>query len=202
MEIERYGRVGAFLLALLLAGCGTPRNYVVLLDQPDGSPSAVTLTTGGGSAMIDRPGQAVGANGAADEPSRSFRPSPADLRETFSAALAAQPQPPFTFVLYFNLDATELTEESRRRLPEILDMVRQRPAPEAVVVGHTDNLGTSDYNYQLGLRRARVVRDRLVAAGLDPAVVEVASHGANNPMMRNRPATGQPSNRRVEVTVR
>lgn len=202
MGADRVVRAGALLLALLLAGCGTPRNYVVLLEQPDGSPSAVTLTTKGGSETIDRPGQAVGADAASDEPGRPFRPSPAALRETFGAALAAQPQRPFTFVLYFNLDTTELTFESRQRLPEILDQVRRRPAPEAVVIGHTDNLGTPDYNYELGLRRARAVRDRLVAIGVDPAVIEVASHGANNPLLRNRPATGQPSNRRVEVTVR
>jgi outer membrane protein OmpA-like peptidoglycan-associated protein len=71
-----------------------------------------------------------------------------------------------------------------------------------VVVGHTDNLGPPEYNYELGLKRAAVVRDQLVAIGVDPAVIEVTSHGANNPLLRNRPNAGQPSNRRVEVTVR
>jgi outer membrane protein OmpA-like peptidoglycan-associated protein len=199
---RRLGAAALLLVPLLLAGCGTPRNYVVLLAQPDGSPSAVTLTNAGGSATIDRPGEAVGVDGAAAAPGEPFRPGAEELRQTFGAALAAQPQPPFTFVLYFNLDATELTPESRRRLPEILDQVRRRPAPEAVVVGHTDNLGPPEYNYELGLKRATVVRDQLVAIGVDPAVIEVTSHGANNPLLRNRPNTGQPSNRRVEVTVR
>lgn len=199
---RRLAAAALLLVPLLLVGCGTPRNYVVLLEQPDGSPSAVTLTNAGGSAAIDRPGEAVGADGAASGPGRPFHPSPESLKRIFGAALAAQPLPPFTFVLYFNLDATELTPESRRRLPEILEQVRRRPAPEAVVVGHTDNLGPPEYNYELGLKRAAAVRDQLVATGVDPAVIEVTSHGANNPLLRNRPTTGQPSNRRVEVTVR
>jgi outer membrane protein OmpA-like peptidoglycan-associated protein len=202
MATERRRVAGALLLALLLAGCGAPRNYVVLLDQPDGSPSAVTLTTARGSATLDEPGTAVGVDGAGSEPGRTFRPEAGELDRTFGAALSAQPLPPLTFVLYFNLDATELTAESRRRLPEVLEQVRRRPAPEAAIVGHTDDLGTPEYNYRLGLRRAEMVRDRLVAIGVDPKVIEVASHGANDPIFRNRPAAGQPSNRRVEVTVR
>src|SRR5919197_1290569 len=151
----------------------------------------------GGSATLDRPGQAVGVDDARSAPGRPFRPSPAELRETFGAALAAQPQPPFTFILYYNFDTTELTAESKRRLPEILALVRQRPAPEAVVIGHTDRLGEPEYNYQLGLRRAQVVRDQLVAIGVDPAVIEVASHGANNPIVSGRRgAAGEAGNRR------
>jgi outer membrane protein OmpA-like peptidoglycan-associated protein len=196
------GAAAPLLVALLLAGCGTPRNYVVLLEQPDGGSSAVTLTNAGGRTTIGRPGEAVGVDGAASAPGEPFRPSAEELRQTFGAALAAQPQPPFTFVLYFNLDTAELTAESRRRLREILEQVRRRPAPEAVVVGHTDNLGPPEYNYELGLKRAALVRDQLVAIGVDPAVIEVTSHGANNPLLRNRPNAGQPSNRRVEVTVR
>jgi outer membrane protein OmpA-like peptidoglycan-associated protein len=198
---RRLLRGAAPLLALALAACGTPRNYVVLLEQPDGSPSAVTLTTERGSATIDKPGEAVGASAADAEPGRTFHPSDADLRQTFGAALAAQPEPPFTFVLYFNFDSTDLTPESKRRLPEILASVRRRTAPEAVVIGHTDNAGPPEYNYELGLKRAEFVRDRLVAIGVDPKVIEVASHGANNPLVQGR-GVSQAPNRRVEVTVR
>ena len=46
------------------------------------------------------------------------------------------------------------------------------------------------------------MRDLLVAAGLDAALVEVASHGESNPLVPTPDNTAEARNRRVEVTVR
>jgi outer membrane protein OmpA-like peptidoglycan-associated protein len=189
--------------AALLAGCGTPPNYVVLLDTPDGRPSAVTLTTGAGQpATLDKPGTAVGVSGPGRAPGGTFTPEQAEIQRTFGAALAAQPAQPVTFTLYFKFNAAELTEDSQRRLPEILALFRDRPAPEAVVTGHTDAVGDTLYNFDLARKRAEIVRDLLVKQGLDAQRVEVVSFGASNPAVPARPGVPAPQNRRVEVTVR
>ena len=74
--------------------------------------------------------------------------------------------------------------------------------PEVTVVGHTDTMGSPQANIQLGLKRASTVRSILVDAGLDPALVEVTSHGEADLLMRTPDRTPEPHNRRVEISVR
>jgi outer membrane protein OmpA-like peptidoglycan-associated protein len=105
-------------------------------------------------------------------------------------------------LLYFVLDTPNLVPASRAELPKLLELIRQRPAPEVVIVGHTDRSGDDQrYNYELGLRRANAVRREVEAIGVPPDLITVTSHGGNNPLVpTTRPY--EPRNRRVEVTVR
>ncbi len=87
-------------------------------------------------------------------------------------------------------------------MPEILATVQARPVPEVSIVGHTDTTGAPPTNVDLGMRRAALIRDLLVGAGLDVRLVDVASHGETNPVVRTPDNTAEARNRRVEVTVR
>ena len=87
-------------------------------------------------------------------------------------------------------------------MPEILATVRTRPVPEVSVVGHTDTTGAAATNVELGMRRATLIRDLLVGAGLDTRLIDVASHGETNPVVATADNTAEARNRRVEVTVR
>ena len=58
--------------------------------------------------------------------------------------------------------------------------------PDVIAVGHTDTSGNATSNFELGLRRATIVRSLLVADGLTPALIEVTSHGESNPLVRDR----------------
>lgn len=76
--------------------------------------------------------------------------------------------------------------------------------PEGVgvlITGHTDALGTSQYNLQLGLRRARFVADHLSDAGVERARLSVVSKGESEPIASNDTVVGRAKNRRVEVRV-
>jgi outer membrane protein OmpA-like peptidoglycan-associated protein len=86
-------------------------------------------------------------------------------------------------------------------MPEILNAVRERPFPDVTAIGHTDTTGTAAANYQLGLRRAEIVRGLLVAAGLDARAIEVASHGEADPLIPTAAQTNEPRNRRVEIQI-
>jgi outer membrane protein OmpA-like peptidoglycan-associated protein len=71
-----------------------------------------------------------------------------------------------------------------------------------VVAGYTDNVGTEDYNYQLGQRRAEGVAGYLVGKeGVDPTQLRVVSYGAGKPVADNSTSRGRRSNRRVEILV-
>jgi peptidoglycan-associated lipoprotein len=194
-------RVVALGALIALAACGTPDNYVVLLDNADGHASTLTLSNPSGSSTLAAPGQAVGGRSG----KRAPKPLELDgnhLAATFGQAIAAAPAPPLVFVLNFQFDSTDLTPDSRRKLPEILDIIRRRPAPDVAIVGHTDRSGPTPSNYALGLRRAQAIRQTIAASGVDPQVIEVASQGESDPAVPTPPGTFEPRNRRVEVTIR
>jgi outer membrane protein OmpA-like peptidoglycan-associated protein len=199
-------RISFFAIALLLALLGAcaqrPANYVVLLDNADGHASSLTLSNAGGHATIDQPRQAIGTDSARRGPGDVFTLADDEIRRVFGQAIDKAPPPPLTFTLFFKFDLTELTDESRQLLGAVVAAVVPRPAPEVSIVGHTDAAGTADFNYQLGLRRAEVVRRALLDAGVEPRLIEVSSHGANNPAVPTRPGATEPRNRRVEVIVR
>jgi outer membrane protein OmpA-like peptidoglycan-associated protein len=69
------------------------------------------------------------------------------------------------------------------------------------VIGHTDTIGTRDYNYQLSLRRARKVADLLASHGVDRNMLDIESHGEDNLLVKTGDQVREPRNRRVEITV-
>ena len=128
--------------------------------------------------------------------------SEADVTRLFGAALAALPPEPRHFTLYFMFESDTLTNESSQKVPEILAAVNRLAVPEVVVVGHTDTLGDANANIALGLKRAKTVRSVLVDAGIAPALIEVASHGEADQLVKTRNNRAEPRNRRVEISVR
>ena len=69
------------------------------------------------------------------------------------------------------------------------------------VVGHTDSVGTEEYNQQLSLRRANAVKDYMVSEGIDPGIIDVKGMGEAEPVASNDTAEGRTENRRVEISV-
>src|SRR3546814_13613767 len=106
--------------------------------------------------------------------------------------------PPRSFLFYFLFDSDKLTEQSRAQLPAILDSIRRFPAPEVGVVGHTDRVGPAAVNTRLALERAEAIHDVLIAEGIEPALLEVTSHGAANPVLPTADDVPEPRNRRSE----
>jgi outer membrane protein OmpA-like peptidoglycan-associated protein len=192
-------RILAIALLLGLAACAGG-DRIVLLPNEDGAPSTITVTNSGGSAVIDKPngGVAVARPSSAPEP---LSLSETEINKDWADALALQPPRPVVIRLYFVLDTTEMTPDSQARLPRLLDLIRQRPAPEVVISGHTDRSGDPKYNEELGLRRAEAVRRAIESIGVPPDLITVTSYGAGDPLVRtSRPY--EPRNRRVEITVR
>jgi outer membrane protein OmpA-like peptidoglycan-associated protein len=196
-------------LLLMAAGCARarpappgPREMVVLAPDPDSQDVGVlSVGTPDGVVTLDRPYLAT-TLAPGSPPSAPAVLPPDDVQRLFGDALAALPPPARRFLLYFATGDDTLTAESRAQVPEILATVRDRPVPDVSIIGHTDTTGAAAANVDLGLRRAALIRDLLVGAGLDIGGVEVASHGETNPVVRTPDNTAEARNRRVEVTVR
>ncbi len=200
-----------FLAALLLcAACASapppsppppPRSVVILLPEDQGKSGTIVVSGAGTERVLAEPMQAVRiAPGSA--PGEPFVMPEADVKALVGPAMAALPHAPVQFILYFERDSSALTAESAGRLREIVAAIRERASVDVSVVGHADTLGDRRYNDQLSLKRARAVAELLVAAGVNGSILEIASHGKDNPLVPTGDQVAEPRNRRVEVTVR
>jgi outer membrane protein OmpA-like peptidoglycan-associated protein len=192
----------AALALLLLVGCAKPMRddlYVLMPDQ-EGKTGVLAVESGGQQAVLDRPY----ASARVAEPGR-VQPgtvSEQEARQAFGAALGAQPARPASFILYFLEGRDELTPDSRAVLTRILDEIARRPAPEIVVIGHTDRVGAVPFNDALSLRRAERVRDELVNVGIAADRILVAGRGEREPLVPTADEVAEARNRRVEINVR
>ncbi|HUM16286.1 MAG TPA: OmpA family protein, partial [Candidatus Nitrosotalea sp.] len=192
----------AALAVLLLSGCAKParNDLYVLMPGQDGKTGALSVESGGQQAVLDQPYAAARVK----EPGR-VEPGTVteqEARQAFGAALAAQPGRPESFLLYFLEGRDELTPESKQIVGRIIDEIAKRPAPEIIVIGHTDRVGTVAYNDTLSLRRAERVRDELVKAGVAADRIRVAGRGEREPLVPTADEVPEPRNRRVEINVR
>jgi outer membrane protein OmpA-like peptidoglycan-associated protein len=196
-------------LAVLQAGCAMRESRranagsttVVLLTDDDGTTGAARVSSAQGAVDLTKARETADiASGRSSSPTRIM--GDPEVQQRFGDALSALPLPALRIVLRFQFDSDDLTEESRAAVPALVRQVRERPSPEVVVIGHTDTVGTSDLNQQLGQRRADSVRRILVDAGVSPDLIEARSHGEADPVVRTGDETSQPANRRVEITLR
>ena len=84
-------------------------------------------------------------------------------------------------VIYFAFDSSELDEASRSKLNENADWLKQDPARTLTIEGHTDEVGTPEYNLGLGERRARATKDYLVRLGIQEKRVSIITYGEERP---------------------
>jgi outer membrane protein OmpA-like peptidoglycan-associated protein len=128
--------------------------------------------------------------------------SPDDVDRIFGDALSALPPPPQRFTLFFRFESDALTDQSQALIPQILAAVKKHVVQDVVVIGHTDTMGTQQANYALGLKRAMMIRNILVEAGLQGSTIDVTSVGELDPVVKTADETPEPRNRRVEIAVR
>jgi outer membrane protein OmpA-like peptidoglycan-associated protein len=171
-------------------------------------PDAETGTTGRarvsneyGAVDLALPGDATQTT-PDSRPGAVQRLSDADISAQFDEAFAALPPAPRQFTLRFRFESDELTPDSQALVAEILKTAKAYSVPEVVVVGHTDTMGDARANVALGLKRANSVRSLLVAAGIDPTIIEVSSHGETDPLVKTPDNRAEPRNRRVGIVVR
>ena len=170
-------------------------------DPESGEVGRLTVsTTAGQVELAERHASTRVAAGRA--PASPVTLSEADIQQLFGPALAVQPPPAVHFLLYFELGGDTLTPESKTQLPAVLAAVRGRVAPDVSVVGHTDTIGATRRNVALGLERASLIREELLQTGLDPALIDVASHGESDLLVPTPDNVEESRNRRVEVVVR
>lgn len=104
--------------------------------------------------------------------------------------------------ILFAFDSDSVRPDLRRDLAVLADSLDRYGDTVVDVVGHTDNVGTASYNYDLSTRRARAVARELEFEGVSPRRIRTIGRGADDPVASNRSASGRAQNRRVEIIIR
>jgi len=184
---------------LLLAGCSTSREYYGI----SGDKGSMTVTsrnsTKPSSTTLDANTPVVMHDG---DKTRAADINADQLRGKFTKALEAQPLPPKRFTLYFIEGSDTLTAGSKAAVTAIFEEIKQRPAPDLIVVGHTDRVGTVAANDQLAARRVNTMREQLIKLGVDPENIQASGRGERDPLVPTADEVEEPRNRRVEILVR
>jgi hypothetical protein len=103
--------------------------------------------------------------------------------------------------IYFDSGSAVLLEESEPMLNEVAAAVKASPEAVLTIEGHTDNIGSSEYNQKLSEARANAVRDALVSRyGIAAGKLTAKGYGLIRPIETNATVQGRARNRRVELS--
>jgi OmpA-OmpF porin, OOP family len=125
--------------------------------------------------------------------------------DLYYSPLVKNPQGGDTIALYFEFDEDEINPRTQRQLEIVAQILRTDSGKKLTLSGHTDSLGTDQYNNELSARRAAVVRDFLAKAGVAPEQIVTVAKGASQPRRPNVTETGDDdpegrrANRRTEI---
>lgn len=103
--------------------------------------------------------------------------------------------------ILFKFDQDKLKPELHHSIADVAQQLLAVKILQLRVEGHTDNVGTREYNRDLSLRRANTVADVLVAEGFSATDVEIRGSGMDQPIADNATDQGRAENRRVEIIV-
>jgi len=125
--------------------------------------------------------------------------------DVYYSPLVKNPAGGETLALYFGFDEDSMSARTRRQLEIVASMLKSDAAKKITLSGHTDALGTKEYNDELSSDRAVVVRDFLAEAGVSAEQIITIAKGASQPRRPNVTETGEDNpegrraNRRTEI---
>lgn len=101
----------------------------------------------------------------------------------------------------FDFNQSTLKPGAREKLAKVAGILGSHPGLKIEIEGHTDSIGSDDYNQRLSERRAQSVSAYLTQQGVREAIVGTVGYGESRPVATNGTAAGRQQNRRVEIVV-
>lgn len=130
------------------------------------------------------------------------QPQPAQKEEpkppvVLTAPVGAKQVEPAT--VFFDFDKSDLKAEATATLDALAAKAQGKKVEVMIVVGHTDSVGTPEYNQKLSVRRAESVKSYLISKGIDKDCIYSEGKGKEAPARSNESVEGRAKNRRAEV---
>ena len=104
-------------------------------------------------------------------------------------------------VIYFDLDESNLADESRSALEAKAPVLLRHPSMRIRITGHADERGSDEYNLALGLRRAAEAKRYLAALGITEDRIEIVTLGEERPAVQGHSEEAWALNRRAEFEI-
>jgi OOP family OmpA-OmpF porin len=101
----------------------------------------------------------------------------------------------------FDFNKANIRADAAGILREAASILKENPSLQVSVEGHTDAIGSEQYNLKLSLRRATAVKQYLVKEGVPDSRLSVRGFGKTQPVASNDTEDGRAQNRRVELKV-
>ncbi|MBU2645071.1 OmpA family protein [bacterium] len=185
----------------LLLACSAPTTTVVLLPDADGKTGAVVVKSQMAEVELTKPYTYVAVSD--DKAVIEVKPAnKATIEQDSDLLFKAEPEKPVHFILYFESDSTELTAQSLKLIPQILQKLKERENAEINIIGHTDTKGSAKHNIALSLQRARAVEKLFRSQEKDLQQIYVQSFGEKDPLIPTGDNVSEERNRRVEIMIR
>ena len=102
---------------------------------------------------------------------------------------------------FFDFDKAILKPEAKVKLDDMAAKLKDVNLEVIVAVGHTDSVGTDEYNQKLSIRRSDAVKAYIISRGIDAKRVFSEGKGEKQPVADNKTKEGRAKNRRVEIEV-
>lgn len=153
---------------------------------------------------------AKGCDGALVPPPPPPPPAPAPAAAPAPAPAAAVVPVPVAPVAtkvtyaadaFFDFDKAVLKPEGKAKLDDLTSKIKGINLEVIIAVGHTDSVGSDDYNQKLSIRRSEAVKAYLVSSGVEKNRVYTEGKGEKQPIADNKTSEGRAKNRRVEIEV-
>ena len=104
--------------------------------------------------------------------------------------------------ILFQYGKTDLSNSSKQTLDKAVELLNQIPNRSLIIQGHTDSVGSDEFNMELSEQRAKNVYDYMVEQGLQIKSVSYKGYGEAKPVADNGTKEGRKANRRVEFRIK
>lgn len=134
-------------------------------------------------------------------PVQTMPEPPSPGADSLSKLIASMPG---KLTIYFEFDKVKfkVDPQTNNSIKDFKAWLEKYPSSMLLVTGHSDLVGTPDYNHDLGLERARVVEKYLVSVGVPAGKMIIESKGETEPAAGYITEEDRAKNRRTEITIK
>lgn len=179
-----------------------------IVEQPAATPAAQNASQSSAPApapapQVEQAPVAVQAPSQADAPGLSAAPAPAAAASPAPAPtpVAASSKVTYAADAFFDFNKSVIKTEAKAKLDDLVDKIKAINLEVIIAVGHTDSVGSDEYNQKLSMRRSNAVKAYLINKGVDKTRIYTEGKGEKQPVADNSTKEGRAKNRRVEIEV-
>jgi outer membrane protein OmpA-like peptidoglycan-associated protein len=112
---------------------------------------------------------------------------------------AVEPGPSRQFIVFFGFNKYNLTSAALRVIAEAVIAAKENGSATVVITGHTDTMGSPDFNQKLSLRRSNAVKSEMARQGVSAANISTNGKGESELLVQTGDNVKEPQNRRASI---